>query len=132
MPITTNKVLQGASTQAVAGLYIYSLPNSISPTQNAIANYNEEEIFINCDTTTGTQTLRLPLISLFGGGWCPKIYISNIGGGSVDVNVTSSEDENNDINGVNTITIPSSQTGYFHIVTRTNYACWLTPSPIVP
>ncbi|MEI7960713.1 MAG: hypothetical protein WCI04_00095 [archaeon] len=131
MAITINKVLQGASTQVLSAVYIYSLPNSIAPTQNAIANYNEEEIFINCDTTTGIQTLRLPLISLFGGGWCPKIYISNIGGGTVDVQVTSSEDENNDINGLNTITIASAQTGYFHIVTKQNYACWLTPS-IIP
>lgn len=122
-----NKVLQGASVQTLAGDYVYSLPNSIAPTQNAISNYNEEEVFITCDTTLGAQNLYLPLISLFKGGWCPKIYINVIGGGSVNVYRTSSETEVNTINGDSTIVIGVTQTGYFHIVTKLNYACWLTP-----
>ena len=130
MALTINKVLKGAIIQDVSANFNYILPETgINSVQNAISSSNFEEVFIDCFSDLGGQTILLPKISLFRRGFSPKIYVCNKGASNVPIFAYNNEDETNTVNFTNSWTLLPSQSGYLHIVNNGNWALWVTPIP---
>ena len=134
MALPTNKTLQGAQTLVGGFTYQLVLPTNNAPKQNALAEYNYEECYIDCNTATTTVGIILPSIATFGGDRSVKIYICNTGAQAVNVGGFSDlPSTDNSINGVlgsvATVTIQPTETGWFQIVSNNNWAYFCTPIP---
>lgn len=128
---TTNKTIEGAITLVGGITYQLNLPSNSAPKQNALAEYNLEEVFVKCGNDV---ILYLPSVATFGGDRSVKIYI--YAGGELTVRpfeddavVPPIQDTINGSSGSWTLT--SGQTGYFQIVSNGNWAFFLTP-PVAP
>ena len=135
MALPINKTLQGAQTLVGGFGYQLSLPTNNAPKQNALAEYNYEECYIDCDTSNFSLSIILPSIATFGGDRSVKIYICNTGGNPVSVSgfyeVAPSGTTDNSINGVlgssANVTVEPTETGWFQIVSNNNWAYFCTP-----
>lgn len=124
---TINRTIEGAITLVGGITYQLNLPSNSAPKQNALAEYNLEEVFVKCGNNV---ILYLPSVATFGGDRSVKIYI--YAGGQLTVRpfedalvVPPIQDTINGSSGSWTLTI--GQTGYFQIVSNGNWAFFLTP-----
>ena len=137
MALPINKTLQGAQTLVNGNTYQLQLPVNNAPRQNALSEYNLEECYIDCDTANGGLEIILPSIASFGGDRSVKIYICNTGGNAVNVYgfyqapTPSLSEIDNSINGVlgssGSVTVQTTETGWFQIVSNNNWAYFCTP-----
>ena len=131
MALPINRTIEGAITLVGGFTYQLNLPSNSAPKQNALAEYNLEEVFVKCDTSISPLNLYLPSVATFGGDRSVKIYISCDGIG-VTVNPFANElaipPIQDTINGYSdSWNLANGQTGYFQIVTNGNWAFFLTP-----
>jgi hypothetical protein len=128
---TINRTIEGAITLLGGLNYQLNLPSNSAPKQNALAEYNLEEVFVNCDTQLGEITASLPSVATFGGDRSVKIYIKRTGIKEVTVipfaNALAVPPIQDTINGIaGGWVLGNGQTGYFQIVSNGNWAFFST------
>lgn len=134
---TINRTIEGAITLVGGFTYQLNLPSNSAPKQNALAEYNLEEVYVKCDTSISGLTVYLPSVATFGGDRSVKIYINCVGIGVLVnpfANALAIPPIQDTINGSGMFTswgITNGQTGYFQIVSNGNWAFFLTP-PVAP
>jgi hypothetical protein len=119
---TINKEVKGGAITLVGTTDTYNLviPTLINTgLPHYLDNQVIEECYFICDTSSENCIINLPPISAFKGSWGPKFYFSNMGEGSVIINVGSPGDT---INGFTSWEISTEfETDYFHVV---DYDLW--------
>jgi len=131
MALPINRTIEGAITLVGGFTYQLNLPSNSAPKQNALAEYNLEEVFVNCVTSISSLNLYLPSVATFGGDRSVKIYIKCTGINGVTVipfaNALAVPPIQDTINGLaGGWTLANGQTGYFQIVSNGNWAFFLT------
>ena len=131
MALPINRTIEGAITLVGGFTYQLNLPSNSAPKQNALAEYNLEEVFVNCDTSISGLTAYLPSVATFGGDRSVKIYIKCTGTNGVTVipfvNALAVPPIQDTINGsAGGWNLTNGQTGYFQIVSNGNWAFFLT------
>lgn len=126
VPIIKNRELRGVVRLTETATYFFNLPENGQGSQNTLANYNTEEVWIICDRggeESITCDIWLPQIALFKGGWNGKIYVVNKDE-NVKINAFQNGINDDSINFVDFTSVGVKGIIMLHIVDNNLWGSW--------
>ena len=127
MPVPIlNRELRGVVRLTETATYFFNLPENGQGSQNTLANYNTEEVWIICDRggeESITCDIWLPQIALFKGGWNGKIYVANKDE-NVKINAFQSGSNDDSISFVDFTSVGVKGIIILHIVENNLWGSW--------